>query len=100
MTKEKDLTFELAQAEEDIKSLRETITINREYTDGLQEEKAWHNQQYCLMRDERDALEKQIELEHELIEVRVTLSKAKEKRKQIDLEYHNEIEPKRTKKYA
>ena len=92
MTKEKDLTFELAQAEEDIKSLRETITINREYTDGLQEEKAWHNQQYCLMRDERDALEKQIELEHELIKTKAALEKAKERRIELDQEYMREQE--------
>ena len=95
MTKEKDLTFALEQAEEDIKSLTQTIVLNKEYTHGLQEEKAWHNEQYCLMRDERDALERQIELEHELIEVKASLLKPKAKRKEIDLEYMNEIEPKR-----
>ena len=96
MTKEEDLAFALEKAEEDIKSLRETININNQYTQGQQEEKAWHTEQYCLMRRERDCLEKQIELEHELIEVKISLSKAKEKRIQIDLEYLNEVEPKRT----
>ena len=94
-----ELEEALISTTEDLKFVTKHLETNREYTEGLQEEKAWHNQQYCLMRDERDALEKQIELEHELIEVRVALSKAKEKRKQIDLEYLNEIEPKRTKKY-
>jgi hypothetical protein len=97
MTKEKELCLELEQTEENLERANLLNITHEERIYSLEEEKAWHNEQYCLMRDERDALERQIELEHELIEVKISLNKAKTKRKEIDFKYINEIEPKRRK---
>ena len=99
MTKQ-ELQIELTATTETLESTNKSLEINREYTEGLQEEKAWHTEQYCLMRRERDCLEKQIELEHELIETKAALKKAKKRRIKIDREYMESIEPARLEKKA
>ena len=91
MTK-KELETELTLTKESLEFANKSLQINREYTEGMQTEKAWHNEQYCLMQRERNCLEKQIELEHELIKTKAALKKAKERRIELDQEYMREQE--------
>ena len=91
MTK-KELQITLDTANEDLEFTTKSLRLNREYTEGMQREKAWHNEQYCLMQRERNCLEKQIELEHQLIKTKAALEKAKERRIELDQEYMREEE--------
>ena len=84
---EKELQAELEKTRKDLKSAEEDAKTHKHYIDVISEEKKWHDEQYVLMTNERDLLEKQIELEHQLVAVQAALAKTKEARKELDEKY-------------
>ena len=88
------------KSQEDIKFLEKSLKINDEYIEGLKEEKEWHDKQYRLKSDEASFLQRQIELEADLITTKGLIANFRSARKRLDKEYMETIEPARAEKKA